>query len=69
MDSQSRAFESPVESNPVVAAAPLTCPRAMHPQTLTIWTPFSILGSVVMALLTLPRTLVLAPAASRRRRA
>jgi hypothetical protein len=41
----------------------------MHPQTLTVWTPFSILGSVVMALLTLPRTLVLAPVANRRRRA
>jgi hypothetical protein len=41
----------------------------MHPQTLTVWTPFSVLGSLVMALLTLPRTLVLAPAVNRRRRA
>lgn len=69
MDSQSRAFESSVESSPAVVAAPLTCPRAMHPQTLTVWTPFSILGSLVMALLTLPRALVLAPAVNRRRRA
>jgi len=65
MDSQSRAFESPAESN--LAAAPLPCPRAMHPQTLTVWTPFSILGAVVMALLTLPRALVLAPVSRRRR--
>lgn len=39
----------------------------MHPQTLTVWTPFSILGAMVMALLTLPRTLVLAPVSRRRR--
>lgn len=69
MDSQSRPFESPMESLPVRAAAPLPCPRPMQPQTITVWTPFSILGTLLMALLTVPRILVLAPALSRRRRA
>jgi hypothetical protein len=67
MDSQSRQFESPLESHPI--AAPLPCPRAMQPQTITVATPFSILGTLLMALLTVPRMLVMVPVLNRRRRA
>lgn len=65
MDSHSRAFESPAESPS--PAVPLPCPRAMLPQTITVWTPYRVVGAVLMVLLALPRTLVLAPAAIRRR--
>ena len=69
MDSQSRLFESPTESHSPITAAPLPCPRPMQPQTITVWTPYRILGTLLMALLTVPRILVLAPALARRRRA
>lgn len=39
----------------------------MLPQTITVWTPYRVVGAVLMVLLALPRTLVLAPAAIRRR--
>jgi hypothetical protein len=67
MNSQSRQFETPCESHP--AAAPLPCPRRMQPQAITVNTPFSILGTLLMVLLTVPRMLVLVPALNRRRRA
>ena len=67
MDSQSRQFESPLDSHPV--AAPLPCPRKMQPQTITVGTPFCLLGTLLMALLTVPRMLVLVPVLNRRRRA
>lgn len=67
MDSKSRAFELPVESHPI--AAPLPCPRRMQPQTITVGTPVTLLGTLLMALLTVPRMLVLVPALNRRRRA
>jgi hypothetical protein len=72
MDSHSRAFETPAESHPASPAlfspaTPLPCPRVMRPQTITVWTPYRILGAVLMALLAVPRTLVLVPAAIRRR--
>lgn len=67
MDSHSRAFETSVESHPVPPATPLPCPRVMLPQTITVWTPYRILGAMLMLLLAVPRTLVLVPAAIRRR--
>jgi hypothetical protein len=69
MDSQSRLFESPAETHSRITAAPRPCPRAMQPQTITVWTPTRILGKALMALFTVPRILVLAPALARRRRA
>ena len=69
MDSQSRPFEAPLETPTVLAAVPLPCPRPMRPQTITVWTPTRILGTLLMALLTVPRILALAPVAHRRRRA
>lgn len=65
MDSQSRPFEAPLEMLPV--ATPLPCPRPMRPQTITVWTPYRILGTALMVLLTVPRILALAPAVARRR--
>ena len=41
----------------------------MQPQAITVNTPFSILGTLLMVLLTVPRMLVLVPALNRRRRA
>jgi len=69
MDSQSRPFEAPLEMLPTRAATPLPCPRPMQPQTITVWTPTRILGTALMALLTVPRILALVPAVARRRRA
>jgi hypothetical protein len=67
MDSQSREFEAPLESHRT--AAPLPCPRPMQPQVITVGTPLSLLGTLLMALLTVPRMLALVPARNRRRRA
>lgn len=39
----------------------------MRPQTIAVWTPYRILGAMLMLLLAVPRTLVLVPAAIRRR--
>ena len=39
----------------------------MRPQTIAVWTPYRILGSVLMLLLAVPRTLILVPAVIRRR--
>jgi hypothetical protein len=41
----------------------------MQPQTITVGTPVTLLGTLLMALLTVPRMLVLVPALNRRRRA
>ena len=41
----------------------------MQPQTITVATPFSILGTLLMALLTVPRMLVMVPVLNRRHRA
>ncbi|HEU0096572.1 MAG TPA: hypothetical protein VFQ52_08960 [Rhizomicrobium sp.] len=49
----------------------MRCPRVMPAQTLTVATPVSLLGSLLTALLYIPRAAMLAPAAIRmtRRRA
>jgi hypothetical protein len=67
MDSHLRAFETPAESHSVPPATPLPCPRVMQPQTITVWTPYRLVGALLMLLLAVPRTLVLVPAAIRRR--
>lgn len=67
MDSHSRAFETSAESNSVPPATPLPCPRVMQPQLITVWTPYRVVGAMLMLLLAVPRTLVLVPAAIRRR--
>ncbi len=69
MDSQSRPFETPLEMLTIPAATPLPCPHPMRPQSITVWTPTRILGTALMALLTVPRILAVTPAVTRRRRA
>jgi hypothetical protein len=68
MESQFRAFEFAQDAS---AGTPLCCPRVMAAQTLTVATPVSLIGSLLTALLYIPRAAVLAPAAIRmtRRRA
>jgi hypothetical protein len=68
MDSQSRAFELIPEAS---VGTPLRCPRIMPAQTLTVATPVTMIGTLVAALLYIPRAAILAPAAIRmtRRRA
>jgi hypothetical protein len=53
------------------AGTPLRCPRAMNAQTLTVATPVTMIGTLLAALLYIPRVAMLAPAAIRmtRRRA
>jgi len=65
MDSQSRAFEVPVETGWAGAATPLRCHRTMRPQPLVPWTPTRILGALLMALVSAP-ALLLQPATNRR---
>ena len=66
MDPQSRAFEAVPD-----AGTPLRCPRVMAAQSLSVATPVSLIGSLLTALLYIPRAAILAPAAIRmtRRRA
>jgi hypothetical protein len=66
MDSHARTLEHVSETG-----TPLRCPRVMAPQTLTVATPVTMLGTLLTALLYIPRAAVLAPAAIRmtRRRA
>jgi hypothetical protein len=68
MNTHPRAVEfSPGAS----VGTPLRCPRVMAAQTLSVATPVSLLGSLLTALLYIPRVAVLAPAVIRmtRRRA
>ena len=66
MDSQSRAFEAPVEANLSEIATPLRCHRKMTAQPLVPWTPTRLLGALLMTLVTVP-VLLLQPAVNRRR--
>ena len=65
MDSQSRAFEAPVEEH--FTGTPLRCPRPMAIQPLVPWTPGRILTTLFLALVSVPGQL--APAVLSRRRA
>jgi hypothetical protein len=65
MDSQSRAFEAPVEEP--FSGTPLRCPRRMNAQPLVPWTPGRILTVFLLALVSMPAQL--APVVLNRRRA
>jgi hypothetical protein len=65
MDSQSRAFEAPVEAS--WFGAPLRCPWVMVAQPLVPWTPGRIFVALFTALISAQGQL--APAATNRRRA
>lgn len=65
MDSESRAFEAPVEAT--LTGTPLRCPRPMTAQKLVPWTVSRLLVASVMALIAVPAQL--APAVINRRRA
>jgi len=65
MDSQSRAFEAPIEEH--LAGTPLPCPRPMVVQSLVPWTPGRLLGALFVALVSVPAQL--APVVLNRRRA
>ncbi|HEX2760009.1 MAG TPA: hypothetical protein VHM27_05820 [Rhizomicrobium sp.] len=65
MDSQSRAFEAPVEEH--LTGTPLPCPRPMVAQSLVPWTPSRLAGALFLALVSVPAQL--APVVLNRRRA
>ena len=65
MDSESRAFEAPVEAT--LSGTPLRCPRTMSAQPLVPWTMGRILMAFLVALMAVPAQL--APAVINRRRA
>jgi hypothetical protein len=65
MDSQSRAFEAPVEAS--FSGVPLRCPQPMITQSLVPWTAGRIVAALFMALISVPALLV--PAVTNRRRA
>jgi hypothetical protein len=65
MDSESRAFEAPVEAT--LAGTPLRCRRPMTAQPLVPWTMGRIFMALLVALISVP--LQLAPAVINRRRA
>ena len=66
MDSQSRAFEVPLEITLSETATPLRCRRPMVPQPLVPWTPARLAGALLMTLVSAP-ALLLQPATNRRR--
>ncbi len=65
MDSESRAFEAPVEAT--LTGTPLRCPRAMKTQKLVPWTVSRLVMAGLMAAISVPAQL--APAVINRRRA
>ena len=65
MDSQSRAFEAPVEE--YVTGVPLRCRRPMKAQALVPWTPGRMLSHLFQAAIAMPAQLV--PVRLNRRRA
>ncbi len=70
MDTQSRASEPSAESALLSVGTPLPCYRTMPIQSVTAWSPAAFIGALLMAVLAVPRALVLAPAViSRNRRA
>src|SRR6185437_5688935 len=48
MDSQSRAFEAPVEE--YSTGTPLRCPRPMTAQSLVPWTPSRAVAALIMTM-------------------
>lgn len=75
MDSEARVFELaglepqtlPQTLVPGAAAVPLACPRPMRTAELSVPTPLTLIGTMLMALLALPRGAMMAPALLRMR--
>jgi hypothetical protein len=65
MDSESRAFEAPVEATHT--GTPQRCPRPMKAQKLVPWTVSRLVVAALMAAISVPAQL--APAVINRRRA
>jgi len=53
MDSEARAFETPLVASPRPVGTPLPCRRPMVPQNLAPMTPFAMLQGLFAALLPL----------------
>jgi hypothetical protein len=51
MDSEARAFETPLVASPDPVGTPLPCPRPMVPQNLAPMTPLAMIQSLFSALL------------------
>jgi hypothetical protein len=54
MDSEARAFETPLVASPARVGTPLPCRRPMVPQNLTPMTPLAVFQSLFAALLPVP---------------
>ena len=54
MDSEARAFETPLVASPARIGTPLPCPRPMVPQNLAPMTPIVLFQSLFAALLPVP---------------
>jgi hypothetical protein len=54
MDSEARAFETPLVASPARIGTPLPCRRPMVPQNLTPMSPLAMFQSLFAALLPVP---------------
>jgi hypothetical protein len=54
MDSEARAFETPLVASPDPIGTPLPCRRTMVPQDLTPMTPFAMFRGLFAAILPAP---------------
>ena len=54
MDSEARAFETPLVASPARVGTPLPCRRPMVPQNLAPMTPLAVFQSLFAALLPVP---------------
>ena len=54
MDSEARAFETPLVASPAHVGTPLPCRRPMVPQDLAPMTPLALFRSLFAALLPVP---------------
>jgi hypothetical protein len=54
MDSEARAFETPLVASPAHVGTPLPCRRPMVPQNLAPMSPFAMLQGLFAALLPIP---------------
>ncbi len=54
MDSEARAFETPLVASPARVGTPLPCRRQMVPQNLTPMTPLAMVQGLFEALLPVP---------------
>lgn len=63
MNSHPRAFE-PSDDLILASAAPLPCPRKMHAQDITPWTPARLAAALLRALQPVPASAPLSVSAS-----